>query len=170
MMAEAPIRYRWDGESMVPLDYFAARCDEQFVVGEVYRLEEVQDRSQASHNHYFASLAEAHANLPEYQAARFPTVDHLRAYALIKAGFCDQRLITCDSDDQAHRLAALMHIMDEFAVIDVTGNVVTIWRAHSQSHRAMGKQKFAESKNKVLDVVSQMIGVSTDDLNKARAA
>ena len=54
--------------------------------------------------------------------------------------------------------AALMQAMDTYAICQVEGRTVTVWRATSQSVRAMGAKEFAESKNKVLDFISQLIG------------
>jgi len=77
-----PVLFSWDGEAMQPLgERMAKLCDEQFVIGMRYRLVEYEDRSSKSHNHYFASLAEAWNNLPEDMAERFPSPEHLRKYS-----------------------------------------------------------------------------------------
>jgi len=151
-----PQMFRWDGDAMIPLNPRIA--DKQYVVGETYRLEPREDRSQASHNHYFASVAEAHANLPHDLAERFPTPDHLRAFALIKAGYCDARSIVAASKAEAQRLAAFIKPMDDFAIVTVSEAVVTVYTAKSQSYRAMGKEDFQRSKDAVLAIVAQMIG------------
>lgn len=147
---------------MQPLNPRAA--DRAYVIGEVYRLVPHEERSARSHNHYFASLHEAWTNLPEEAAERFPSVDHLRKWALIKAGFRDERSIACSSKAEAQRIAAFVKPMDEFAVVVVREAVVVVLTAKSQSVKAMGKQDFQASKDAVLEIVSELIGVKPDQL------
>lgn len=162
-----PVIFHWNGEAMSPLPRFARQCDKQFIVGENYRLEVVEERSANSHRHYFACINEAWANLREDYAERFPSPDHLRKFALIKAGFRDERTFVAASKAEAQRLAAFVKPMDEFAVVIVHEATVTVYTAKSQSLRAMGKAEFQRSKNAVLDVVAQMTGASVDDLAAA---
>ena len=42
--------------------------------------------------------------------------------------------------------------------------------AQSQSFRAMGKQRFQESKQAVLDILAELIGVEAKQLEDANAA
>jgi hypothetical protein len=171
-MSTAAILFQWSGEAMIPHPRFRAECDRSFVVGEEYRLAVQEHRSQANHNHYFAAIHLAWLNLPESQAERFPTEEHLRKYALIKAGYRDERSIVCNSKAEAQRIAAFIKPMDEYAVVTTFEAVVTVWIAKSQSKAAMGKQVFQESKNKVLDVLAEMIGTQPETLtrNVGRAA
>ena len=164
-----PMVFEWDGEQMKPLSARAA--DRQYVVGERYRLAVEEDRSAASHNHYFASVHEAWGNLKEDAAAQFPTADHLRKYALVKAGYRDERSIVASSKAEALRLAAFIKPMDEFAIVTVSEAVVVVHTAKSQSIRAMGKTEFQRSKDAVLDIIAAMIGVTaqavTDNTGQA---
>jgi hypothetical protein len=159
--------FRWSGEVMTPLH--PRRADAAFVIGEVYTLAEVQGRSAASHNHYFAALNDAWLNLPEDKAERFPTADHLRKWALIRAGYRDERSIVCASKAEAQRVAAFLKPMDDYAVVVVSEAVVTVYTAKSQSVKAMGKQDFQASKDAVLTVLAEMIGVEPAQLGKAAA-
>ena len=158
--------YTWDGDVMIPLKRFAKLCDDQFVIGEEYRLEVREDRSMRSHSHFFAELTEVWRNLSDEHAERFPTMDHLRRWCLIKAGYRDERSIVCSSKAEAQRVAAFMRPADEFAVVTVNEAVVTFYTAKSQSVRAMGRKDFQESKQAVLDIAAGMIGVSRDDLRR----
>lgn len=168
----APIAYRWSGEGFEPLPGFAKLADKEFVVGEVYRLEIVQQRSAASHAHYFAALNEAWQNIPEAHAGRWPTVDHLRRWALVQAGYRNETTYIAHSKAEALRFSSFLHSINEYAVIQVSDKLVTVWTAKSQSFKAMNKKEFGESKNAVLDVIAKLIGVSTDELssNSGRAA
>lgn len=152
-----PTDFQWDGDGMVPKHPRVA--DRQYVVGEIYRLVPEESRSAASHNHQFAEIEEAWRNLPETLAMEFPTSTHLRKFALIKAGYCDKQSIVCSSKAEAVRVAAFIKPIDAYAVVDVSGTVVTRYTAQSQSRRAMGAKVFQESKTAVLDIVSAMVGV-----------
>lgn len=154
----APIAYRWTGEAMKPAPYFAEEASRTFAVGEMYRLAEVNERSSNTHNHYFASLTEAWRNLPEEMSARFPSVEHLRKWCLIRTGFSHSSSIACDSPEEAQKVAAFVRPFDEFAVVSVGGTVVTVFTAMSQSYREMDKREFAASKEAVLELAASMIG------------
>jgi hypothetical protein len=159
----------WDGEHFDPLGRFKKKCDQDFVVGQVYSLEVILERSDNSHRHYFAAVHQSWMNLPEREAERFPTSEHLRKYCLIKAGFCDQRSIACTSKAEAQRIAAFVMPMDSYALVTVKDAVVVVYTAKSQSYRAMGKEDFQKSKTAVLDLLAEMIGVTRGLLEKAGA-
>ena len=171
-MSVAPIPFMWDGESFSPIGRYAKEADKHFVVGMVYRMVEHQERSKISHDHFFASVEEAWQNLPEGQAERFPSPEHLRKYALIRSGFGDSRQIVASSKAEALRIAAFIQPFDEYAIVTVKEAIVTVWTAQSQSQRAMGKQVFQKSKEAVLFLLSEMIGtdVTTLSQNAGRAA
>jgi len=168
--SQSPLIYVWDGDHMVPLPRFVKQANERFVVHERYTLEEVGERSQRSHRHYFASLHSAWLNLPELIGERFPTETHLRKYALIRTGYHDQRSIVAVTKAEAQRIAAFIKPMDEFAVVVVSECTVTVYTAKSQSRKAMGGKVFQESKQAVLDFIADMIGVEAKELSKADAA
>lgn len=164
-MSHTPIIYDWtDDGVMKPRGRFAMLADKRFVVGESYRLEVVEERSPESHRHYFASINEAWQNLPEVHSGRWPTPEHLRKWALVKAGYRTETTYIAASKAEALRFAAFLRGLDEYAVIDVGGNVATIYTAKSQSLKEMSRKEFQASKSDVLDVLAQLIGVSTDDL------
>ena len=170
MSETPPVRMTWDGEAFVPeTQYQAKLCDRYFVVGERYQLVEHHDRSSRSHRHFFACVNEAWQNLPEDLAERFPTSEHLRKYALIRAGYRDERSIVAASKAEAQRMASFVKPMDEYAVVTVSEAVVTVYTAKSQSTRAMGKKTFQESKEAVLDVLAALIHVDRDTLERQAA-
>jgi hypothetical protein len=162
----APLAYRWSGDSFQILPRHAKAADERFTIGEVYTLEHVEERSAKSHRFYFASVNQAWVNLPEAVAEHFPTADHLRRYALIKSGFYDRRSIVASSKAEARRLAAFVRPMDEFAVVTVSDCSIDVYTAKSQSMKAMGKADFARSKEAVLALLAEMIGVQTKALER----
>lgn len=172
MSAPVPVIFQWDGEAMQALPRFAKLCDRQFVVGQTYTLVVREERSTASHGHFFASVNECWKNLPEDEAERWPTAEHLRKWALVKTGYADERSIVCASAAEARRVAAFVRGFDEFAVIVASGPVVKVFTAKSQSERSMDKTEFQDSKTKVLELLSGMIGVTRKELqdNAGRSA
>src|SRR3546814_8478118 len=119
---------------MVPLTPRLA--DRYYVVGETYSLVPQEDRSAVSHRHYFVSLHDAWTNLPEDAAERFQTSEHLRKWALIRAGYRDERSIVCASKAEAQRLAAFIKPMDDYAVVLVSEAVVKVCTAKSQDRKS----------------------------------
>lgn len=162
-----PVIFEWDGEVMVPWPRFVKLCNAQYVVGEDYRLDVMEDRSTVSHNHYFASLSEAWKNLPEDIAERFPSTEYLRKWALVKAGYADERTFVCSTKTEAQNLAAFLRPLDQYAVIVVKEKTVKVYNAQSQSTKAMGAKEFQDSKQKVLDIIAGLIGVQTETLNQS---
>lgn len=163
-----PLAFEWDGDAMVPLN--AKRADAFYTVGERYIMAPVSQRSDATHKHEFAWLREAWMSLPDDLAERFPTAEHLRKWALIRAGYSDSHTITCASKAEAIRVAAFIRPIDEFAVVTTNGATVTRFTAKSQSRRAMGAKEFQDSKTKILEVVARMLGVEPGELPKQEAA
>lgn len=167
----APLPFTWDGEAMRVRPSFQRQADQAFCIGETYTLAPVEDRSAASHRHYFAAINEAWANLPDHLSERYPTAEHLRKAALIRAGHHDERSIVCASRAEALRVAAFIKPMDDYALVATSGAVVRVFTAKSQSVRAMGKAAFEKSKADVLEALADMIGVTTQALHEhARAA
>lgn len=162
----------FDGALFRPVsDYHLKRAAKHYEAGERYLMREAEDRSLASHNHYFASLNDAWKNLPEGMEADFPTVEHLRKFALIQTGYHTQQTYACGSPEEAVRLAAALRSVDEFSVVVIRGATVTRMTAQSQSIANMGRRTFQKSKDAVLDYVSNLIGVRRDDLERnARTA
>lgn len=159
-----PLMARWTGEAFQPLGRSAKEADASFVIGEVYKIAEVQERSVASHRQYFASLHECWKNLNDEQMERWPDSEHLRHYALIKCGYATQRQLVASSKAEAQRLAAFIKPVNAYALVTVHESVVTEWTAESQSFKSMGKARFESSKRDVLDYCASLIGVTTDDL------
>lgn len=160
------VRFRWDGEAMIPIPGQERLCDQQYVVGEVYWLTQPDPgRSEASHSHYFACLKKAHDNLPDTDT-RWPTPEAMRKGLLIETKQCDERMVVCANNAEAIKLASLIQSKDAYAVINIHGSTVRVWTAISQSYEAMGKKAFHESKQKVLEAAAATINVSVDDLCK----
>lgn len=169
--AKKPFRPRpvvcvWDGNVMIPLPRFKRLCDSQFAVNEEYPLAIVENRSMASHNHYFAELSEAFDNLTEEHAKRFPDPEALRSWALVQTGYCTEVDHVADSPAEARKMAATIRRYSPYTVIKISGNVVKVFEPLSQSLAAMKKQPFEDSKRAVLDLVAAMARTTPAELKK----
>lgn len=149
---------------MCPLHGFKSRANAAFVVGEVYHLDLIEERSAKSHRHYFAAINEAWSSLPEHLAQQWPTPEHLRKHALIATGYRDETSFVASSKAEALRIAAFMRPADDFSVISVNGALVVRATAKSQSLRAMGKDDFTASKTAVLDWIADLLGTPRETI------
>lgn len=164
-MTALPLVCRYTGDGVFEaLGRSKKEADAEYVVGQVYRLAKHEERSEASHNHYFAAVAEAWTNLPEPDAWQFPSPESLRKRALIMTGYATQRQYVAQSRKEAERVAAFLGAPDE--IVTIMGNVVTVLTAESQSYRSMGKRRFQESKDAVLGYVAGLIGVDPETLHR----
>lgn len=63
-----------------------------------------------------------------------------------------------------------MKSLDEYAVVLVHENVVSVFTAKTQSARAMKKGEFQESKQKVLDILAGLLDVKPRELERNAGA
>jgi hypothetical protein len=166
-----PLRYEGDGQFSTPPG-FRKRADREYVIGEAYRMEPIEERLAARHRAYFAQLKDCFDNLPEEHAEQFPTSEALRNYALIRTGYRDEQTHVCASAAEAARTAILARALAPMSVVVVKGSIVTIWSAKSQAFRAMDKETFNASADAVLAYAASLIGVAPEVVaqNAGRAA
>lgn len=171
-MSAPPIPMVYHGQGVFRVQPgFARKADEHYGAGEAVTLVPYEERSKSSHDHLFAVVSETFKNLPEHLSGEFRDPNHLRRWALIKAGFRNERTIVCSSRAEALRVAAFLEPALPDAVISVAGSTVVELTAHSMSMRAMGRERFQAAKDGVLQVLADLIGVEPDDLGKqAKAA
>jgi hypothetical protein len=155
-MTIPPIYFKWTGSAMAPTARFSRLAERTFTSGHAYRMivEQEEERSAASHRQYMAAIHEGWMQLPEPWDIAFPTEDHLRKYLLIKAGFCTITKV----------LGKKRIPIDGYAIACEEDGVLTVYQAKSQSYKAMGKEEFARSKTAVLDLLADMIGITTAQL------
>jgi hypothetical protein len=158
--------------AMVPLPRFGNLCKRQFEAGQEYALVPHETRSKKSHSFYFACVGEAFTNLPENIAARFPTAEHLRAWALIECGYFEEKEFFFDNKRYAQSLAAFIRTQNDYARISLHNPgpqkwLVIVRVAKSQSHAAMpDKASFEKSKRDVLDLLEHMTSVPRGTFRK----
>jgi hypothetical protein len=143
--------------------------------GEVVLVSIERARSGQSHRHQFAWIKDAWASLPE-SVQGLPwaeTPETLRKHALIATGFHQTTVIDCGARAAAQRVKAALVAAEGrahgYALAQVRGPVVTVWTPESQSRRAMGGERFRESKNAILDWIAAQLGVPPQDLARVAA-
>lgn len=166
-----PLPFEWNGEAMIPSERFRALAKRQFVKGRSYVLEPHDPVTHKERGFYFASIKEAHDNLSPEAVANYPTPEDLRKWALIKAGWRHENFTVCESADQAAMLAAFLRKLPGHKIIDLRDNVVRLYLARSQKigdpdDGYMTQEEWKKSKQDVLDVLSQTIGVTRRELEK----
>ena len=149
--------YAGDGAWSPAHESVAKRADEHYVVGAIYPLVEHNSRSAVSHSHYFAKVNEYWQTLPEALADEYPTPEHLRKKALIRAGYADERSIVCASKAEALKIGAFIRPMDEYAIVEVRERVVRVYTARSQSYAGMNHEEFQKSKEAVLQFIDDLL-------------
>lgn len=128
--------------------------------------EDIEVRSERSHNHQFAEINDMFQNLPESHKHEpyAANADCFRKHGLIMEGYCDVYGIVCathkDACDAAPHIAKSERKLHGYALATVKGNVIAIKTPHSQSMRAMGKDKFQESKDAVLGWARHLVGLT----------
>lgn len=163
--------FRWANGGFFPTTRFSERAREEFVDGAVYWMGVDPERTERSHNHEFAWVAEAWRSLPDAIAADYPNPEMLRKKALIATGWCNIKDHACASRAEAQRLArALQAELDEYVVVIVRDDVVRVCRAKSQAKNRMKAAQFQQSKTDILRWISDLLGVDPESLSRARAA
>lgn len=131
--------------------------------------EDIEVRSERSHNHQFAEINEMFHNLPERYADQpyAANAEAFRKHGLIVEGFCDLDVIFCSTHEDAIKaapfVAKLARAAHGYALVSVSGDAIVTKTPHSQSMRAMGKDKFQESKDKVLGWARHLCGITSQD-------
>lgn len=170
-MTAAPMLFRWTGDAMLLHRRHHNEAAAHFVIGQSYRLAEIEERSEASHKQEFAWLREAWLSLPESIAREFPSPEHLRKRALIATGWCTMTDYVCSSGAEAIRWAAnLRKEVDEYALVIVERCVVRVLKAKSQSRKAMAKADFQASKTAILEWVAGLLDVAPETLARVKEA
>lgn len=161
-----PVKFVWTNGAMVPAAEYRALAARQYHEGEAYVLDLVTLRSMISHKHYFATMHQMWLNLPEKWAKEFPTDEHFRHWALVKANYYDESNYVCDSPQHARRLAAFVRRESTFAVIRISGNTVQIFKAKSQAIDRMKGDEFQKSKTAVFETIEALTGLNPKDFEK----
>ena len=164
MSAILPLRYLGDG---------MFRCLRPGSItlepGAVHGWQMAEHRSSESHRHLFAVIADVWGSLPEGYAEEWASPEALRKWCLVKIGHCTTSKIVCASNQEAINLVIAARALDAYAVITMDGKIVTISQAKSIAGNKVKRAEFQEIKDKVFDVLSQIIGTDATTLRKEAA-
>jgi hypothetical protein len=169
MIGPLPFIYFGEGVFHASSPHFAKVCDHAFTKGQRVLLIEQSERTPQSHAHFFASIHDTWANLPDHLAVEFPTPEILRKHALIMSGFRRERKFAASSAAEARKIAAFLRPQersDDYAIISVHGSLIVEWKAMSQSYSAMPKGVFQKSKTAVIEYLADMIKVDPETLKR----
>ena len=108
---------------------------------------------------FFAMLRDVHGNLPDHLRQRWPSSETLRKHALIAVGHCDVMTVVAGSKTAAPSIAAAFRSKDSYCIVDVRGDVLTIYTAKSMARRFLLKAQFHEVASKVWDWIYKETGI-----------
>jgi hypothetical protein len=108
---------------------------------------------------FFAILRDIHGNLNDDLRRRFPSSETLRKHALVAAGWCDVMTVLAGSKSAAPGIAAAFQVKDRYCIIDIRGEVLTIYTARSMMRPALLKHQFLEISEKALDWILTQTGI-----------
>jgi hypothetical protein len=155
----------WDGDHLVPIFGANAKlANSRLVVGMRYAVAVEEPRNMAMHRGYFARLHEAWQSLPDHLVEDYPTSEHLRHRALIKTGYCTMTDAVAATSAHAATLAKAFTDADKYALVQIEDRAVRIWRAESQSVRAMGGPRFKQSIDHVEGWIADLLGITPEQM------
>ena len=108
---------------------------------------------------FFAMLRDVWANLKDDMRRRFPSSETLRKHALIAVGHCDVMTVVAGSKAAAPGIAAALASKDRYCIIDIRGDVLTVYTARSMSRRGLLKPQFLDVSQKVFDWIYLQTGI-----------
>lgn len=160
-MTEA-FSFQWREGVMVPLHRGGAA--RKFRENAIYWLQEAPlvEATDRSRRHQFAILNKAWASLPEELKDTYPNVEALRKRALIAAGFFDEVAIEGVTPEQAGALVASLRRKDVFSHVRIQGDCV--FQRTAKSQKTMERDDFERSKQKILEIAAELIGVDVETL------
>lgn len=147
----------WQGNAFYPSRGLLLAMQERYETGKAYVVEIKETRSASSHRHFFAQLKDLWQSMPETIGLQFPTVEHLRASALIATGWYDETQFHMANNDEAMKLASYQKAEDTMKAVAVNGNIVVVRSPKSQSMKAMGRKDFQKSKEDVLGYADDIV-------------
>ncbi len=147
----------WRGNAFYPSRGLLLAMQERYETGKAYVVDIKETRSASSHRHFFAQLKDLWQSMPEAISLQFPTVEHLRASALIATGWYDETQFHMANNDEAMKLASYQKAEDTMKAVAVNGNVVVVRSPKSQSMKTMGRKDFQKSKDDVLAYADDLV-------------
>lgn len=176
-----PVMFRWKqvdvcvegGEVrrtkvMVPHARFMRLCERQFELEDDYPLGPAENAPSRGRAAIFATVHDVWDNLPDTQKA-FPSEEHLRKTALVKAGWADHSQTILDTPGDAKKFGVMVRKVDAYAIITISGNVVDVWTARSIATGRITSEEFKPVKLRALKWLDSLVGLTPEQLEEARS-
>lgn len=157
-----PVACTWRNGCFIPYMGHKKTANNQFVDGEVYTLNPDEQRSSARHRAYFAYVNKAWQSLPDKYLMDYPSSEHLRKRGLIECGYCTFNDFVASSKSEALRMLPFVKGLDQYALVILKDNVVRVYRAESQTYRAMKKERFNQSQEDVENWIAGILAIAND--------
>lgn len=126
-----------------------------------------KEQSDAMRRMFFATLRDIWMNLHDRERANYPSSEAFRKAALIHTGWCDTQMTVCGSNRAAHEVALLVKTIDRYAIVQVEGPVIRVYRARSMAKRPCPKKVFHDVADKALTWANAQIGVTKQQMERA---
>ena len=108
---------------------------------------------------FFATIRDIWQTLPDHFAEIYPSSEHLRKAALIRAGWCETVTTACNDKQTALRVAALAKHLDRYAIARVEGSTVMVFTARSIARRACKKAELSKVVEDALRWARGLVGI-----------
>ncbi len=108
---------------------------------------------------FFATVRDVHRNLTDELRQRWPSPETLRKNALIAAGWCDTMQVIAGSKAAAPGIANAFKAKDQYCIVDVRGEVLTVYTARSMARRALPRPQFKEVAELAYQWLEQETGI-----------
>ena len=155
MIHHRPQIMHMDGVEWVEKSYYDA----------IYAELQLEQRSVESHNRYFAHINDLFENLPA-QHANAPyaaSAKAFRKHGLIAGGYCDVETLVMPDHETALSTAPFVSSLARkaygYAVTTVQNELIICRTPHSQSFKAMKKDKFHASVRACEEWAERLLGV-----------
>ena len=130
-------------------------------------------RSGPDHRRLFAIINAAYDSWPETHSFQPNSVEHLRAWCLMRTGrftLVPLRKRNLDFTEQILLVSDICQQLDAFPFIDIEAEDVGIKKPHSMRFDRMSQRQFGPLRDAIEDLLCTELGCTVEALAKAEAA
>jgi hypothetical protein len=144
-------------------------------------VQETKNRSLPDHRRFFGLLRACFMNWQESHPFQPANDEHLRAWALVEAGYCDVEFIPYPEACNEPAVKALFRLAIEathaahsraraYTFLRVSAGGVEVRWPRSISFKTISQREFSPIREAVEDILSAALGVPADQLLREKAA
>lgn len=131
----------------------------------------VRQRSDASHKHFFAVIAEAFRQWPTTAEFQPEDAEHLRSYLLVKARHFDKLDVRCKNSDAIGLKTQLDAVIRAFCdgkppLIHAYPWGLRIFKPRSISYATADRKVFQAVSEAVFEIIEATLGVKVEDMKR----